>query len=54
MSGKGDAPRPVDRKKYEHGWLKIFGVPCPRCNPKGHEAGKRDCLKCGGNGWCEK
>jgi len=25
MSGKGDRPRPVDRKKYAEGWERIFG-----------------------------
>ena len=25
MSGKGDTPRPVDRKKWAENWERIFG-----------------------------
>ena len=25
MSGKGSAPRPVDKKKFDEGWDRVFG-----------------------------
>ena len=30
MSGKGDAYRPVDRKKYASNWDRIFAISKPR------------------------
>jgi hypothetical protein len=29
--GKGDTYRPVNQKKYEENWLRLYGVPCPKC-----------------------
>lgn len=30
--GKGSRYRPTDQKKYDEGWLKVFGVACPSCH----------------------
>jgi hypothetical protein len=35
--GKGDCYRKVDRKKYDLGYLMIFGKKCKHCNGKGCE-----------------
>ena len=47
--GKGDTYRPVNQKKYEENWLRLYGVKCPVCDGSGEE--KRRCLrrpiKCG-------
>jgi len=48
-AGKGDKYRKLDRKKYDLGYLRIFGKECDRCHGK-----DRQCLKCGGIGWTEK
>jgi len=51
QAGKGDRFRRVNKKLFDHNYLKIFGVPCSRCNPKGLDKGKRDCINCGGDGY---
>lgn len=34
-AGKGDVPRPVNRRKWDAGYLRAFGKPCPFCKEKG-------------------
>jgi len=53
-SGKGSTPRPVDRQKFEVGYLRVFGINCPRCNPKNLQNGDRNCIACGGVGFVPK
>ena len=62
--GKGDAPRPVDKRKYDAGYLRAFGKKCPDC--KDGVAGIPDfegtdyvctmsyCQTCGGVGYVPK
>jgi hypothetical protein len=45
---------PTDKQKFDENYMRVFGVRCTRCNPKGLANGKRDCLKCGGLGWVKK
>ncbi len=28
-AGKGDTPRPTDKKAYDETWIRCFGKPCP-------------------------
>lgn len=37
MAGKGDKPRPVDKKKFTKGWEAVFGKQKP---PKRKKKGK--------------
>jgi len=30
-AGKGDTPRPLDKKKYDETWIRIFGKKCRSC-----------------------
>jgi len=30
-AGKGDTPRPLDKKKYDETWIRIFGKKCRNC-----------------------
>jgi hypothetical protein len=61
-AGKGDAYRPVDKEKYDRGYLRIFGIRCPVC-----QGGMRvhsdmstgteydmPCYNCGGIGFIRK
>lgn len=42
-SGKGDQPRRVVRSKWDRGYLRAYGRPCPVCNvTQGPLAGKKD------------
>jgi len=36
-AGKGDTPRPVNKKKYDEGYIRIFGQTCPNCEGLGIE-----------------
>lgn len=49
-AGKGDKYRDVNQKKWEEGWIKIFGKECPGCKGQtfiifsdGESATCRDC-----------
>ena len=41
-AGKGDKPRPVDKKKYDNNYKKIFG---PKKGFTGYQ-GYEDCVDC--------
>jgi len=54
-AGKGDSYRPVDRKKYDANWLRIFGKVCWNCKGKGEfviNEGQvhTQCKRCKGTG----
>lgn len=34
-AGKTDTPRPVNREKYERGYIRAFGETCPKCKGSG-------------------
>lgn len=34
-AGKGDTPRPVDKKAYDETWIRCFGEECVACKGKG-------------------
>jgi hypothetical protein len=57
--GKGDTYRPVDWKKYDKNYLRLYGVVCPRCGgkPRGvpcPDGGWTTCPRCNGLGYVEK
>lgn len=58
--GKGNIYRPVNKKKYDKGYLRVFGVKCDFCNGRGWIYGdmttdtKTDCPKCNSIGFIEK
>jgi len=58
--GKIDDSHPVDKKKYDWNYLRLFRVPCPDCKGSGvlpTTLGIRtryECLRCGGWGHVEK
>lgn len=58
-AGKGDTPRPTDKKQYDENWIRIFGVECSACKGvgfiknftgNGNEFEKENCLVCYGLG----
>jgi DnaJ-class molecular chaperone len=53
--GKGDTYRPVDKKKYDRNFLRIFGEKCWQCNGTGKWPGfDCKCPNCRGIGYVEK
>jgi len=58
--GKGWPSRPVNKEKYDRGYLRVFGVKCPTCNGNGWvykdtDANiKIDCPTCNSVGYIEK
>jgi len=36
-AGKGSSPRPVNKRAYDQGYLRIFGKKCPTCLGEGCE-----------------
>lgn len=61
--GKGDAYRPVDKKKYDRNWLMFTGDKCPNpncidgvdCGHRGVVSDKPQiCKTCNGIGYVEK
>lgn len=59
-SGKGDSPRPVNKKQWDVNWLQVFGKVCQECEGFGYIVGEEfdgnqtSCLVCGGIGKVEK
>jgi len=58
-AGKGSQYRPVNKEKYDRGYLRVFGKICPLC--KGTGILEKDniafvftCPKCNGIGYIEK
>lgn len=54
-AGKGDRPRPVNKKEYDRGWIRAFGKTCPVCLGRGikidHEGSPQgECSNCEGLG----
>jgi hypothetical protein len=58
-AGKGDWPRPVNKKKYDANYDRIFGRICTMCNGRGYfwdwcqmqkKMLKTSCIICGGKG----
>lgn len=53
--GKTDDPRPVDKRAYDRGYLRAFGVECARCDGTGNEPpGFEFCIDCDGFGYIPK
>jgi len=58
--GKTDDPRPVDKRKFDVGYLRAFGLPCPDCKTTGvlpDKPGIRTrwtCTTCDGLGFVSK
>ena len=55
-AGKGSRPRPVDKKKYDANYLRIFGTECKHCEGKGWRWCKGyqvKCLFCDGIGYSD-
>lgn len=53
-NGKGDTPRPVDKKTYDSNWVKIFGKPCEPCQGTGRWYPEDTCPTCKGIGKVER
>jgi hypothetical protein len=58
-NGKGDAYRPVDKRKYDRGYLRVFGEKCPVPGCFDGYIGAGDCTlimctNCNGLGYVEK
>ena len=61
MNGKGDKPRPCDKKRYDRNYTYAFGIDCWFCNGKGKVLAVKpkctkevDCPDCGGLGRVDK
>lgn len=56
-AGKGDSPRPVNKKQYDENYIRCFGSPCPVCTSQGYNTGADDkavCKTCNGLGKVDK
>ena len=56
-AGKGSVYRPVDRKKYDRNYLRLYGKVCPECNGVGRFPSMMtfwDCERCKGLGYVER
>ncbi len=42
--GKGDTPRPVDKKAFDYTWIRLFGDLCPDCKGCGASSSNDDPL----------
>lgn len=52
-AGKGDRPRPVNKKAYDETWLRCFGDTCPDCQDD-PVLGRDKCKTCNGIGKVDK
>lgn len=57
--GKGDTYRPVNKKRYDNNYIRIFGKVCDICQGKGYHTDfdevqkkwiRTNCLICSGTG----
>ena len=56
-AGKGDRQRPVDKRKYDRNYLRIYGKKCSSCQGKGyhyHNDFREMCFRCDGLGYVPK
>jgi len=56
--GKGDTYRPVDKRKFDRGYLRVYGKECGICKGWGHTLTEDNsicmCTSCDGLGYVEK
>lgn len=53
-AGKGDTYRPVDRTKYDLGYLRVFGILCSKCQGCRQYQDGTVCKHCNGIGYVAK
>jgi hypothetical protein len=57
-TGKGDLPRPVNKRRFDAGYERAFGKDCGACNGRGYHwdensdggMSKNTCMVCMGTG----